>query len=185
MKRKKIIIGVVGPFGAGKSTVTKYFIQNGFTGIRLSSFLEEEVKKRYGKIDRQRLQDIGNEFRKKYGPSILAQWAVEKAGDKEKIAIDGIRNTTEIKFFKNQDDFFLLGIIADPVVRFKRLKKSKTKGLSSFKDFLRFDARDNGRGQSKYGLQVVKCLKQADYLIENNETLDKLYQKVDKFLKNL
>lgn len=183
--KKKIIIGIVGPFGSGKTTVAKYLVKKDFINIRLSSFLEEEAKKRYGKIDRKGLQDIGNEFRKKYGPFILAQWAIEKTCGKDKIVIDGIRNLAEIKFLKNQADFSLFGVTADPKIRFRRLKENKTKGLPVFRDFLRLDARDKGRGQLKSGLQVTKCLEKADYFIENNGNIGELYQKIDNFLKNL
>lgn len=177
--RKKTIIGIVGPFGSGKTTVAKYLIDKGFISIKLSSFLEEEAKKRFGKIDRKGLQDIGNEFRKKYGPFILAKWAIEKTQDKKRIVIDGIRNLAEIKFLKKQNDFFLLGIIANPKLRFERLK-DKNKGLKTFKDFLRFDARDKGRGQSRSGLQVAKCLEKADFLIENNGGMKELLLAIDQ-----
>lgn len=187
MKRKrKIIIGLVGLPGAGKTTIARYLVKKGFFCIKLSSFLEAEAKKQYGKINRQNLQDIGNEFRKKYGPSVLAQWAIKKIGNKQKIVIDGIRNLAEIKFLKQQGDFFLLGITADPKVRYKRLLKIKTKNLPNWEEFLRLDARDRGRGQSKSGLQVNRCLEQANYLIKHNgRSPRELYKKIDKFLKSL
>ena len=183
--KKKTIIGIVGPFGSGKTTVAKYLTDHSFISIKLSSFLKEEAKKRFGKIDRQGLQDIGNEFRKKYGANILVKWAIEKAKNEKRIVIDGIRNLAEINFLKKQDGFYLLGVIADPEIRFKRLRYNETKGLSNLKDFLRLDARDKGRGQGKIGLQVNKCLKKANYLIINNETTKDLYQKINLFLKSL
>lgn len=178
-KTERIIVGLVGPFGSGKTTVAQYLNKKGFKSIKLSGFLEEEAKKKFGKIDRKGLQDIGNEFRKKYGPDILAKWAIEKAQDEKKIVIDGIRNLVEIKFLKKQDDFFLLGIMAESKLRFERLK-GKNKGLKTFEDFLRFDARDKGRGQSKSGLQVAKCLEKADFLIENNGSTEKLLLAIDQ-----
>jgi len=185
-RKKKIIVGLIGLPGAGKTTIARHIVKKGFFHVKLSSFLEAEAKKQYGKINRQSLQDIGNEFRKKYGPSVLAQWAIEKTGNKRKIVIDGIRNLAEIKFLKQQGDFFLLGITADPKVRYKRLLKIKTKSLLTWREFLRLDARDRGRGQSKFGLQVNRCLKQANYLVKHNgRSPRELYRKIDKFLRSL
>lgn len=182
---KKIIIGLVGYFGAGKTTVTNYLIKKGFFAVRLSSFLEEELKKRQKIINRKNLQDLGNEFRKKFGPSILAKLAMKKASSYLKVTIDGIRNLTEIAFFKKNKRFYLLGITADPKIRFQRLQKIKKKAFLSWDQFLKLDNRDKGKGQLSSGLQVKKCLSQADYLIENDCALSELYQKVDLFLKSL
>lgn len=179
---KRIIIGIVGPPGAGKTTVAKYLTKLGFVDIKLSSFLEKKAEKKYGRINRESLQDVGNEFRTKYGPAILAKWAIEKAKKGRKIVVDGIRNIAEINFLKKQDDFCLLGLTANSKRRFKRLAKIKTKTPPDWKEFLRLDARDKGRGQSDSGLQVTKCLKRATYVIENNGTVKSLYQKIDRIL---
>lgn len=186
MTNKKMVIGIVGLPGAGKSTIAKYLVKKGFFNIKLSSFLEAEAKKQYGKINRQNLQNIGNEFRKKYGPAVLAQWAIKKTGNKEKVVIDGIRNLAEIKFLKDHGDFFLLGITADPEVRYKRLLKVKTRVVPKWEEFLRLDARDRGKGQSKSGLQVNKCWEQADQMIKHDDSSpEELYREIDKLLLKL
>jgi len=183
---KKIIIGIVGLPGSGKSTIAEYLAQKGFFNIKLSSFLEAEAKKNHVTIGRQSLQDIGNEVRKKYGPSVLAQWAIKKVGTEQKIVIDGIRNLAEIKFLKSQGDFFLLGITADPEVRYRRLLEVKTRVVPRWEDFLKLDARDKGRGQSRLGLQLNKCFNQSDDVIKHNGSSPKeLYQKIDEMLKKL
>ncbi len=180
----KRIIGIVGPPGAGKTTVAQYLKKLGFTSIKLSGFLEERAEKKYGRISRESLQDIGNEFRKKYGSAILAKWAMEKAGKEKKVVVDGIRNVAEINFLKKQDDFCLIGIIADPKKRFERLAKVKNKALPNWKEFQRLDARDKGRGQSKAGLQVAKCLEKATHIIKNDGALAELYGQIDNLVNS-
>ncbi len=184
--RKRLVIGLIGLPGSGKTTIANYLSQKDFFSVKLSGFLEEEAKKKFGVVNRQNLQDVGNEFRKKYGPSVLAQWAYEKSKDKEKVVIDGIRNLAEIKFLSKQNNFFLLGIKAEPKIRYQRLLKIKSKAVPEWKEFLRLDARDNGRGQTKAGLQVNKCLEQADLVIvHNSQDPKKLYEKIEELLLKL
>lgn len=185
--RKKLIVGLVGLPGAGKSTIARYLATKGFFPVRLSGLLGAETKKQYGKINRENLQNVGNKFREEYGPAILAQWALEKAEKKQKIVIDGLRNLAEIKFLKGKGDFFLLGIEADPKVRYQRLLKLKTKALlPKWEEFIRLDARDRGLGQSKSGLQVDKCWEQADQVIKHNDRSPaELYKKIDELLLSL
>ena len=90
MKTNSLLIGLTGGFGSGKSTAASFFESKGFRKIILSLFLEEEARRRgIYKITRKILQDIGNEWRKKYGGGILAKKALEYLGEVSKnIVID-------------------------------------------------------------------------------------------------
>ena len=82
MINRDLIIGITGTFGSGKSTAADFFKSKGFKKIILSSFLEKEANRRgFGKITRKILQDIGNEWRKKYGKEILAKKALKFLGE--------------------------------------------------------------------------------------------------------
>src|SRR3989344_1416919 len=128
MEANSFLIGINGGFGSGKSTAASFFEPKGFSKIILSSFLEEEARRRgFKKITRKILQDIGNEWRKKFGHGILAEKAVNyiKKEKIKKAVIDGIRNSGEVKKFKKEKNFVLLAIITDKKNRFERLKNLK------------------------------------------------------------
>jgi len=136
METNSLLIGITGGFGSGKSTASSLFELKGFMKITLSSFLEEEAKKRsFKKITREILQDIGNEWRKNFGHGILAGKAVDyikrdpSAGSGQakikKAVIDGIRNTGEVERLRKEKNFILLGFVADKKNRFERLKNLK------------------------------------------------------------
>jgi len=186
LKNKPLIIGVTGAFGSGKSTAADFFESRGFKKIILSSFLEEEtVKRGFKKITRKILQDIGNEWRKKYGAGILARKAIAllKKEEVEKAVIDGIRNVGEIDEFRKHNRFPLLATIADRKVRFDRLAKLKRRESLTWELFTKLDRRDLGLGQKSTGLQVAACQALADVFIENNSDIEEFKNKLEKFLK--
>lgn len=186
---RRLIIGLVGTSGAGKSTVGQYLEGKGFYKIELSSFLKEELSKRNLKrINKKILQDLGNELREKFGPQILVEKAIENINRRKikKAIIDGIRNPYEIVFLKNQDNFYLLGIDAEPRIRYDRIVKDKgNRWVGSYQNFLGIEKRDSYLGNKKTGLRVRECLKQASLIIVNNGSRELLYQQVNKFITNL
>ncbi len=188
METNSLLIGITGGFGSGKSEAASFFESKGFSKIILSSFLEEEERRRgFNKITRKILQDIGNEWRKEFGNGVLAQKAVDfiKRNKIEKAVIDGIRNLGEVKRFRQEKNFVLLGIAADKKNRFERLKNLKRREKLTWKIFKRLDRRDMGLGQKQSGLQVSACLKRADYFIENNKNLDEFKNKLRNFLNKV
>lgn len=188
MKSKPFIIGVTGAFGSGKSIAADFFESRGFKRIVLSSFLEEEaIKRGVAKITRKILQDIGNEWRKKYGVNILAikaQAHLQKESI-QRAVIDGIRNVGEIDELRKSKNFILLAIIADRKVRFDRLRKLKRREQLTWEIFTKLDRRDLGLGQKKTGLHVAECIALADYFIDNNNGVDEFKRKLDNFLKKI
>jgi len=78
-----MLIGLTGKSGSGKDTVADYLKEKGFIYFSLSDIIREECKKRGKKIERDNLIKIGNELRKKHGPSVLADKTIQKIKDKE------------------------------------------------------------------------------------------------------
>ncbi len=185
-----LIIGLVGSFGSGKSTVAKYLKEKGFFSVRLSKIIEEEIiKNNLGSIkDRKTLQDVGNNLRKEFGANILMKRALakaEKEGAKKNV-IDGIRNVDEIKYAKKQGKaVYIIGVSADWNVRFKRQKERLDRKVLSTKEFRQLESRDKGKGQRKMGLQVTKCWDLRDYEISNNKSISELKQAVDDLLNSI
>lgn len=182
-----LIIGLVGPFGGGKTSTAKYLVEKGFFNVRLSQFIEEEIEKRkLGSVkDRKLLQDVGNELRKVHGSDILAKKALKQAMDKKvsKLVIDGIRNVDELKLLKNQDPAYIFGIDADQKLRLLRLRESKERIQLTKEEFIKLEAREKGKGQRGNGLQEKQCWKLRDFEILNNESKHILFQQVDQILE--
>ena len=189
MKSKPLVIGITGAFGSGKSTAAEFFKSAGFEKITLSSFLEEEIKKRGNKkkVTRKILQDTGNNLRKKFGAGILSKKAIEFLQEKliKKAVIDGIRNVSEIDELKKDINFTLVSIIANRNVRFERLKKLKRRENLTKDLFEKLDRRDLGLGQKETGLHVATCIALADVFIDNNDGEEEFRKKLRKFLDKI
>jgi len=181
LKHKPLIVGITGAFGSGKSTAAEILKSFGFSKISLVQFLEEELRNRGIKIiTRKLLQDLGNEWREKYGPEILARKAlalIEKMAMR-KVVVEGFRNSAEIEEFRKQNNFKLIGIVVNRKIRFERLKKLDRREKLSRELFNKLDNRDLGIGEGKSGLQVAICLALSDIFIDNNNSLDELRDRI-------
>ena len=181
-KRESLLtIGLVGPFGSGKSTLTKIIEEQGFSSVRLSQFIEEEIKKKNIQGDNKRkiLQDVGNSLRKQYGADILTKKALELAvrNHASLLVIDGIRNVGEIEYLKKNSTCFIVGITSDVKARYKRLQNVQGRQSTSFVEFVRFESRERGKGQRQNGQQAAKCWEMRDFEIINDTSVAALGEK--------
>lgn len=186
LKHKPLIIGVTGAFGSGKSSASDFLKDFGFTKISLGHFLELELgKKGKKKITRKLLQDLGNQWRNKYGAGVLAQKALSLIKEKaiKKVVVEGFRNELEVEEFRKENNFKLIGIVVNRKIRFERLKKLDRREKLNWGLFNKLDNRDLGVGEGKKGLQVAICLALSDIFIENNHGLEDFKNKIQDAIK--
>lgn len=189
-----VYVGVVGQIAVGKGVLVDYLTKNlRFISFSLSSIIHDEIKKRGIKeFNRETLQNIGDELRKKYGDDVLARRAIKKIqnlkfkGHYEGVIIEGIRNPGEIEYLKTLSNFVLIGVKANRVLRFKRLlSRAKPWDPKNWNDFIKIDRRDLGIGQGKSGQQVKKCLGYCDYVLINNKDKKDFERKIDILIKKI
>lgn len=168
---KKLVIGLTGTIASGKATVANFLKQKGFTLQVLSALISEELKKEGKEITRSSLQDRGNQLRIEFGGKALAELALKKHQSySTPLVIDGIRNLDEIKYLRENANFYLIGIDAPIELRWNRLqKRNRDIDLLNHDKFILDDARDRGFNEPLNGQQVGMCLVQADFLINNDE----------------
>lgn len=178
----KQIIGITGSFGSGKSTAASFFQKKGYKVALLSAPLEKEALKRKLPITREILQDIGNEWREKFGSGVLVGKALKDLGGVKRIVIDGIRNIGEIDEIRKHKNNLIIAIVADRKIRLGRLKKLKRREKLSKELFDRLDSRDLGIGEKNTGLQVAFCIAIADIFVDSNETIKEFKNKLKKII---
>jgi len=175
-----MIIGLTGTMASGKGEITNYLKEKGFEQYVFSDIIREEAKKRSLQPTRSNLQKIGDLLRKEYNnEGIIAKKLLEKIKTK-KAVVDGIRNSKEVLELKKSGKFYLIAIISPQKLRYERLKTRKRPGdPDSFEEFKLLDEKENkGLGTQ----EINKCIKLADFNIDNTSTLENLRKEVDKIL---
>ena len=183
-----MIIGLTSLLGAGKTTIGDYLVKKGFVFYSLSDVIRDEVKAKGKEITRDTLQQTGNELRKEFGSSVLADRIIEKINkepDKD-FVVDSIRNPSEVNALRKRKDFTLLFIDAPIETRFARIKSRKREGEAAI-SFEEFKASEEKELQShdSASQQLVQCKEMADFVIHNDSTVEEFHKKINELLEGL
>lgn len=180
-----MIIGLTGSFGAGKGCVANYLVnKKGFAHFSARSFITEEIKKRGLPIDRDTMAIVANDLRKNGGPTYIFEKLVDQAKEHGGNAVvESVRAVAEAKYIKEQGGV-ILGIDADPKVRYERtVKRGSETDHVSFDEWhtqeLKESNPDDPTKQDIFG-----ALKESDVIIMNSSSIKELEKEIDDFLKN-
>ena len=175
----KKIIGLIGPISSGKSIISDYLIKKkNASYYRFSDVLADVLKRLHLEVTRENLQSLGAALRVPFGESILAD-ALEKdvcADENEIIIIDGIRYSDEADMIKKMGGTTVY-VTADERTRYERVKARGTRGEKEL-TYEQFQA--NEMKETEKNIKAVG--EKADYIIENNSTLDELMSKINEIV---
>jgi len=183
----KIIIGITGTLGAGKGEIVNYLVKKrGFEHFSVRKFLIKEIKKRTLPINRNNMRLIANEIRAQKGSGYIVEKLYQEAlKDKTNSVIESIRTPGEVNTLLDKGSFYLFAVVADPKIRFERIKKrgSETDEVT-YDEFIAAEKMEiNNSDPTKQNL--TKCINMANYKFENNGTFKNLYKQVDNALDNI
>lgn len=172
-----MIVGITGTNGAGKDSVAEQFVAAGFKRYSLSDEIRKELRIRGLPELRENTAMIGNGLRAKdlgeLSKRVLAQIAPQ-----EHAVVVSLRTPAEVAVFRDRGDFILIGVDADPRLRYERNQARGRDGDHvSYKYFLEHDTKERS-GTKDHEQQIDNLMKVADVLIENNGTKEEFEQKV-------
>ncbi len=180
-----MIIGLTGTLGAGKGTVVEILKKKGFQHYSVRKFLIEEIEKRRLEVSRENMVLVANQLRKMNSPSYIVEKLYEKAEQEtENIIIESIRTIGEADKIKEKGGI-LMAVDANPEIRYSRIliRQSETDNVS-FEEFLGEEKREmfsiNPNEQNLSG-----CIIKADFILENNKTIEQLEKQVDEIIGKL
>ncbi|MGQ4913348.1 MAG: AAA family ATPase [Candidatus Asgardarchaeia archaeon] len=177
------VIGLIGPIGSGKTTLSEYLRDKyGYHIIIMGDLVREIAKERNIEPTRINLQEIQKEYTSKYGWDYFAKLVVKRILEQkmEKVVIDGMRRPHDVLIPKQafKDNILIIHLTSSPEVRFKRLLSRQRPGFpKTFEEFLEHDSRERKL------FELDESIKYADVTIENNGTIEELYKKVDEVLQ--
>ncbi|MCD6227647.1 AAA family ATPase [Candidatus Micrarchaeota archaeon] len=185
-----MIIGVVGYNACGKDTFAKILEDKGYMHISLSDMIREELMKENVQITRDNLIKKGNWLREHFGPSVLADKALDKIKKCEEqgrhdFVITSIRNPYEVDALRKRRDFILIFLDADIRTRFERIRKrNREQAPETFEEFLKQEEKEKVNvDPSKQS--ILDCIKKSDYKIENNGTVEELKENIENLINQL
>ena len=182
-----MILGLTGKNASGKGEATNYLKTKGFVYYSLSDVIREEATKRGLEHLRDNLINLGNELRKKFGPSYLAKQINNKIKQQLKnknFVIDSIRNPHEISELSKNEGFVLVGVEAPIELRFKRLlERNRLGDAKTLEEFRQQEQRENLKSDTNQQLDATFGM--ANKVISNNGSLKELHKKIDKLLTEI
>lgn len=193
MKGKRMIIGITGSIGTGKSTVTKYLLEKGYQVLDADKLAKEELEKddviseivlyfgeavlKNGKINREYLGKlIFNDQKKReilnsiIHPRVIARFE------------EAIRNTQGLLFIDIPLLFETkLEYLCDKILVVYTSKETQLKRL------MERDCIDEEYAQTKISAQmdIEEKKKRADYLVYNDGDLEATFEQIENILRRI
>jgi dephospho-CoA kinase len=180
MNADKLVIGLTGMPGAGKSLFVEAAAEVGYVTVTMGDVIREETKKRGLELNPQNVGKVMLELRKEGGNNIIAEKCVPKieAQVSNKIVIDGLRSLNEAEIFKaNFTGFKLISVHASPEIRFVRLsQRGRSDDPPTFEVFHERDMRELGVG-------LGNAIAMSEYVLVNDNSMESFKAQVKKYLE--
>lgn len=183
----KLVIGLTGPKGSGKESFGKLFtelVSPNNVGIEVFSSLLVETADAWGlPITRAALQGIPEGMIHVFGPDVLANAVYNRVlkKDEEIVIIDGARTKSDFELVRRFPKNLFVYITADPEVRWQRTRKRGQKAGEANTPLEQFMQEENALVER----QIPEIGSQADFVIDNNGTLEEYQKQIDRFYREM
>ena len=182
-----IIIGITGTLGAGKGTIVDYLVQErGFLHFSVRGFITEEIERQGLPVNRDSMVLVANKLRADNSPSFIIDELYKRALVSGKnCIIESIRTPGEVESLRKKENFLLLAVDADSMLRYNRIvvRNSETDKIS-FDTFVENEEREM-QSNDPNKQNISRCIQQADHIFYNNSTVNELHNQIEAVLKNL
>lgn len=182
MNADKLLVGLAGMPGSGKSLVVDTARELGYAIVAMGDVIREETAKRGLELTPNNVGKVMLELRFEGGNSVVAQKCIPKieAQTGSKVLVDGLRSLYEVDTFKAYfAKFSLMAVHASPEARFTRLSnRRRSDDSSGWKLFHERDMRE-----LSVGLGNVIAL--SEQMIVNDNSFETVKAKIKENLKRI
>ena len=179
MTADKIVVGLAGMPGSGKSLVVTAARLEGYAVVVMGDVVREETEKRGLELNPQNIGKVMLELRRKGGASVVADKCIPKIERKRsgKVIVDGIRSLSEVEAFrKHFPRFSLIAVHASAEARFNRLyRRRRSDDPDGWEVF-------NERDMRELGVGLGNAIAMAEHVIVNEGNRDAAKARAKKVL---
>ena len=182
MSGDKIVIGLAGMPGSGKSLVVETARELGYAIVIMGDVIREETLKLGLDLTPQNVGKVMLQMRADGGVTVVAQKCIPKieAQENSKVLIDGLRSLHEAEAFKNHfAKFSIAAVHASPETRFARLSNRRRSDDSN--GWTIFHERD----MRELGVGLGTVIAMAEQMIINDASVDEVKARVAEALRRI
>ncbi len=180
MNADKLVIGLTGMPGAGKSLFVEAATELGYAVVTMGDVIREETKKQGLELNPQNVGKVMLQLRQEYGNYVIAEKCVPKikAQTSQKVIIDGLRSLNEAEIFKtNFKNFKLIAVHASPEIRFVRLsQRGRSDDPKKYDTFHERDMRELSVG-------LGNAIAMSEQILVNDNSMESFKTQVKKYLE--
>jgi dCMP deaminase len=179
-----VILGISGPYGAGKGEAVAFLRDRSFYVLSLSDVIREELRGRGLEETRERMIETGTALRAAGGPGVLAERLVAQLLPDRNYVIDSVRHPAEVQALRKVGSAFrLLWIDADETTRVERLQRRGRGGDPVTLAALRSLEGRELASDDPSAQQLLAVRAMADFQLRNDGDLGLLHAAVQAVLE--
>ncbi len=179
MNADKLVVGLAGMPGSGKSLVVETSQEKGYEVVVMGDVVREETQTRGLEVNPQSIGVVMLDLRKAGGAGVIAEKCVPiiKAKKGTKVIVDGLRSLDEADVFRSHfPSFTLVAVHASPETRFTRLnRRRRSDDPDGWAVFRERDFRELGVG-------LGNAIAMSEYMVINEDNKRKVKARVAEVL---
>jgi dephospho-CoA kinase len=180
MNADKLVIGLTGMAGAGKSLFVEAATETGYAIITMGDVIRQETLKRGLELNPQNVGKVMLKLREEGGNYVIASKCIPKIEEQtgNKVLVDGLRSLYEADIFKSHfSKFTLVAVHASPEIRFKRLnQRGRSDDPKTYEVFHERDMRELSVG-------LGNVIAMAQQILVNDNSMEQFKAQVKAYLK--
>jgi dCMP deaminase len=179
-----MILGVSGPYAAGKGVLIAYLEERSFYPLSLSDVIRQELEALDLPETRERMIETGTRLRAEHGEAALAERLIAQLLPDRNYVIDSVRHPAEVEALRRADaSFKLIWVDADEELRLARIgSRARSGDPESLEELRRLEGREQGGGDPA-GQQLAAVQELADFTIRNEGAVADLHREVQRVLE--
>jgi dephospho-CoA kinase len=182
VKADKLVIGLAGMPGSGKSVVVDTARELGYDVVVMGDVIRQETLTRGLELTPQNVGKVMLQLREEGGNYVIAQKCIPRIEEQasSKVLVDGLRSLFEADIFKEHfNKFSLVAVHASPGTRFSRLSsRRRSDDPAEWKVFFERDMRELSVG-------LGNVIAMAEQVIVNDNSFEQVKTKAHDSLMRI